>query len=508
MPVSKTKPARNTKSTPRKSRLDRVKGVVDFVRSDSWYNALTGLGNALRDKVHSTLFQTNLKLTDELAETLYHDDDMAARIVEALPEDGLRRGYTLSVENDPESKIPGQAFEYEKRLRFRAQLKDAAIWARTLGGAVLYLGIDDGQAEDQPVAEDKIRSISFVQVLTKREISPFEMYDDPLNDMKYGEPETYRLEIQPIASFGGNLSNTFLNSQIIHESRLIRLDGARTSLTRRNRNGGWHDSVLHKVYNILLKFGISWDAAAHLMQDAAQAVFKMDGLIGMIAGGDKDTLGARMETVDMSRSVARAILIDADKEEFTRQEYSFAGLPDMLQVFMLRLAAAARMPVTMLMGQSPAGMNATGESDTRMWYDRVETYQQEEILPAVERFYHLMFMAQDFEGAEPESWEVLFAKLWQMDDLQKAELQKRTAERDAIYLQNQVVLPEEVALSRFKSSGFQLETYIDLDARREMLNAEIDLAKETAGEDPIERAQKMAQATGGQDIEDNVKAHG
>jgi hypothetical protein len=70
-----------------------------------------------------------------------------------------------------------------------------------------------------------------------------------------------------------------------------------------------------------------------------------------------------------------------------------------------------------------------------------------------------------------------------LTDLEQATLEKTVAERDAIYINAQVILPEEVALSRFRPGGFHTDTMIDLDARQSMLDAEIDKAVEKAGED-------------------------
>jgi phage-related protein (TIGR01555 family) len=443
---------------------------------------LTGLGDALRDKLQSTRFERSARLNDTLLEALYHDEDMAARIVEALPEDALRRGYSLSIEGDEESELPGEAFEYEKRIGFRRALREAAVWARCFGGAVVYLGIDDGADEAQPVNEGAIKTVRFATVLTKRELTPSTYYDDP-RKANFGEPELY--ELAHLTTPGG-LAQELAPGMRIHETRVLRLDGARTSLTRRQRNQGWSDSVLQKVHAVLVQFNVGWQGTAHLLQDAAQGVFKMEGLIDMLTAGEKEALAARMELVDMSRSVARAVLLDAEKEEFSRDAPQLSGVPDTLRSFMLRLAAAARMPVTVLMGQSPAGLNATGESDTRMWYDRVEGYQEESLLPVVERFYRLMFLAADFSADEPDSWEVRFEKLWQLSDKEQAELEKLVAERDKVYIDAQVLLPEEVALNRFKAGGFSSETQIDIDARKEMLAAELELAKEKAGEDPLD----------------------
>src|SRR5580704_6823310 len=46
-------------------------------------------------------------------------------------------------------------------------------------------------------------------------------------------------------------------------------------------------------------------------------------------------------------------------------------------------------PVSLLMGQAPAGMNATGESDTRFFYDQVRA-EQEAIKPKIEKLVKIM----------------------------------------------------------------------------------------------------------------------
>lgn len=468
-----------------------IPGVVDLVsgvkhRFDAWQNALTGLGTALRDKLQSTTFRAEANLSDEMVENLYHQEDMAARIVEALPEGALRRGYSLVVEGEEASDIPSDLFEYEKRLGFRKALKDAAIWGRCFGGAAIYLGIDDGQlSEEEPVNEDAIRSLDFALVLTKRELTPNSYYETA-DEGKLGMPETYRL-----STIDGRQAD---GSDVIHETRLLRFDGARTSTRRRRRNNGWSDSVLQKVHGVLVQFNVGWASTSHILQDGSQGVFKIRGLIDMIADGDKETLNSRMELVDMGRSVARAIMVDAEGEDFQRASHNFGGLPEVLRAFMLRLSAASRMPVTILMGQAPAGLNATGESDFRMWYDEIEEYQGEEVLPHVERLSHLVFLARDFKHAPPERWSVKFHALWQLNDVEQAELEKKVAEKDKIYIDSAVLLPEEVALNRFKSGGFSAETQIDADARKEMLDAEIEIAKRHAKEDPLDAPDNPANA--------------
>lgn len=450
-------------------------------RVDSWSNLLNGLGDALRDKRQYGFFAGRAPLTDDTLENLYHQEDIAARIVDALPIEALRNGFYLSTE-DEDPDLSSALIEYDKlhRLRFTKALKQTAIWARLFGGAVIYLGIDDGQPEEMPVNMTAVRSLRWAQVLDKRYLVPKTYYGDETD--RYGEPEVYEIQRTTRPSVRG--SGAVLPSGApIHESRLLRLDGALTTQARRDQHNDWSDSVLEKVHEVIRDFGTSWQAIGHLLQDAGQGVFKIKDLYNKIAAGGVDSMTSRLQLVDMSRSIARAIALDAETESFERSAYAFQGIPDIMRLFMVRLAAAANMPVIVLMRQSPSGLNATGDSDIRLWYDQVRAYQTDDLQPVIERFYELVFAAQDFPGKRPESWSVRFDRLWQMTDKEQAEVEKLVAEKDKIYIDTGVVLPEEIALSRWKARGFSMETQIDTDAREEMRDAELELAKEKAGEE-------------------------
>jgi phage-related protein (TIGR01555 family) len=154
-------------------------------------------------------------------------------------------------------------------------------------------------------------------------------------------------------------------------------------------------------------------------------------------------------------------LLDAEDEEFRRDSYGFSGVPEILEKMMLRLAAAARLPVSLLMGQAPAGMNATGESDTRFFYDQVRA-EQEALKPKVERLVKILV------GNEQAKVDIEFPALWQMTDREKAELRRMEAETDRIYLQEGVLLPEEVAIKRFSAGDFA----IDVTSRAELAHSE------------------------------------
>lgn len=403
-------------------------------RNDSWQNMLTGFGSG-RDKATYSHLLPNDRPSPQYLEHLYDHDDIAARICDLLPNEMMRQGMDVQVDGEP--------FEIES---LSAIVKDAMIKSRIFGAAFIYIGADDGQEQDQPLNILRVRSVRFLNVLTAKDLSHHSHYKDP-STAKYGQCELYRF-------------NSPNGQTLIHESRLIPFLG--TSSLNTNH---FPPSVLQRIYPVLQQFHTAWQATAHLMTDAAQGVFKLKGLHSAVASSRSEELLRRMELVDMSRSISRSILLDAEDEDFRRDTYSFAGIPEILEKMMLRLAAAARIPVSLLMGQAPAGMNATGESDTRFFYDQVKA-EQEAIKPKIE------LIARIYQANPEAEITIKFPALWQMTDREKAELRRMEAETDRIYLQEGVLLPEEVALHRFGDSGFS----IDKESRAAL--AQIERSKE------------------------------
>jgi|GEM_PF-699406 len=398
-------------------------------RADSWINAMTGLGT-LRDKLVYTQPVAGAKLGDGALESLFNDDDIARRICAKLPREAMRRGFHIELEGDDESEDAddiGRLMDDQLMLLGAIpKLRDSWIWARLYGGGCgVFVGADDGQSPEQPLNEEGIRTISFLNVVKRPLITIKSRYED-VTSPQFGEPELYSVHV---ASTG--LGPVVARASIdIHASRMILFEGAMTAQQTFQSPSGWQDSVLQNVYSALQQSATAWQSVAHLMTDASQGVLKIANLVDLIASGGQDALRTRIQMMDMARSVARAILVDAEKESFERVSTSFAGLPEVMDKLMMRVAAAAEQPVTLLFGRSPAGMNATGESDIRGWYDTVSDAQTDILKPRLERLLRLMFAAKDSptNGRVPERWCVEFNPLWQPTDKETADTQKVVAD--------------------------------------------------------------------------------
>lgn len=417
-------------------------------RADAWVNGFTGFGTA-RDKVAGSYFDWTVILSSAELEALFYNDDVAAKIVGKLPFEMFRRGYEL------EGHQAERCADSIEELGLDRKIRQAITWARLYGGAAVVLGIMDGQEMDKPVNVESVQKIAFANVIDRRYLVPLRYYSDPTQS-KFGEPEIYTLVV-PV----GMNQNNFL----IHESRLLRFDGTEVDVVNRQRNAGWSYSVLQRVYDTIQKFGNAFSAASQLTVDAGQAVFSMKGWITAV-GANAGANAARMTMVDQQRSSGRAIVLDTDKESFRREGVQLSGLPDLLDRFMVRVAGAAEMPVSILFGQAPAGMNATGESDLTQWYDSVAAAQLDTVLPALTRVCNLLTKGQ-WDG------EIEFKSLREPDDKKRADVDYVNAQTWAIYIANNVLSAEEVKLEEFGDIPIE----VDVEALQAIIEAENDAAE-------------------------------
>ncbi|WP_143141866.1 anti-CBASS protein Acb1 family protein, partial [Xylella fastidiosa] len=178
----------------------------------------------------------------------------------------------------------------------------------------------------------------------------------------------------------------------------------------------------------------------------------------------------RFQLAAMMKSFNRMLLLDA-KDEYTQKTNHFAGVKDVIEQFMMDISGAADIPATRLFGQSPQGMNATGDSDIRNYYDRIKAQQEDELRPVLRLLYEVLFRAS--VGECPHDLEIQFNSLWQMSQTEQASIEKLRAERDQIYLTHGVIGPDVPCAELLEQ-----KTYSKLTERDVMLAAELSQAME------------------------------
>lgn len=454
-------------------------------RLDAWVGRATGIGMPGVDKGVDVNFVAE-PVGDHEAAEMWGGDDVCKRVVELPVEEMYREGYEFKTDDQDVTKA---VTDFLESLGGDHALMRAKMYERAYGGAAIFPVMQDGQKDlSRPLNENRISNFTALHVLEPAELDVVDWYTD-ITDKHYRKPMTYRLN--PIAP-GGALA---MSSTVIHESRLIIWPGVHT--TYRVTNGlrpGWGHNVFTLMKSALRGFNLAHSSISTLLVDFAQATIKIKNLANLLASGKIDEIQARMRLVEIGRSIAQAVLLDAD-EEYKRETTNVSGLADMVDRVVMRLAAAAGMPVTLMMGQSPKGLGNEGDSDLA-WWDKQIGGNQKRDTPRVKRLHDLTMLAKDGPtGGVLVDYTFTWQPLDQPSEAESAQSRLVQAQTDEKYFGIGVLSADDIAESRFGGEdGYSYDTKIDWKARAQA-QVEAAMAEEEQAQQADELHQAQVEAT-------------
>lgn len=400
------------------------------MRADSWMNFVTGLGTR-RDPSTWSTFAPKAPITPIEVTSLYNWSPTARKIVSLAIRQMFREGYEIKT-TAPDVSI--FLAEEAKRVGLDFAVFEAAIWGRAYGGGLIWAGLCDGRAPNEPLGRP-VR-LDFLEVFDPR----FAMPDGP----SMLDPERWW-----VWGIEGGSAN-------VHKSRTIRFRGVHTDELTRRGNRGWDLSILDALLDDIQAFDEAFHSGQIMLKDASQAVIKIKGLIAMLAGAKRADLATRASLMDMSRSVARALFLDTD-EEFQKVPTVFSGVSDMLDRCALKLASATDIPVAVLMGQSPAGLQATGALDVRLWYDQIKSDRKKDLEPRMLKILRMLAIPTGYTGPIEIEW----PSLWQESPSEQAATRKTIADADKIYEDMGGASPQLIIKSRWGKGKFNPDMIYD-----------------------------------------------
>lgn len=395
-----------------KSTADQIVDSLKSTRaksSDSFQNFGLNLGmgtdNALADSSYGFNPITRQRM---LLEWIHRGSWLGGVAVDLVADDMTRAGVQFGSELKPEDgeRLDAAAVQ----LAVWEAINDAIKWGRLYGGAIAVMQIE-GQKEETPL---RVKTVGKGQF---RGLYVFDrwMVEPSLSDLvtekgpHLGLPKFYRVSADAPA---------FSNAKI-HYSRCIRLEGTRLPWNQRIAEQYWGLSVYERLYDRMIAFDSATQGAAQLVYRSSFRTLKVNQLRELI-GGDTEAamiLGRYVEMARRFQGIEGITLIDSNDDLVTQSMGNFSGISDALIQFAQQLAGALQIPVVRLFGQSPAGMNATGESDIVTYYDGIKHQQERWLKTSVERIY------QCIAGSEgitlPDNFSVNFRPLWQITDEKK-----------------------------------------------------------------------------------------
>lgn len=395
---------------------------------------------------------TRMSQNYNLFTSLYRSSWIVRKIVDVFPSDMVKNWIKFNSSLDPEkiSKINSVI----RKTKTKEKIKEGLRWARLYGGAAGLILIDGDEDLSEPLDYDAIMLDDYKGLLIFDRwngIYPDIELEDDISDEEYGYPKYYSISLSEANS---NLMLSYNKQDLVkvHHSRIVRFNGRDLPLWERQAEMFWGESEIEIVFEELKKRDNTSANIASLIFLANIRVLKMNDL-GQLLGAStqkaQENLYKVLQAQNQLMSNMGIYVMDKD-DDFGSEQYSFGGLNDIYESFMLDIAGACEMPVTKLFGREPAGFNSTGESDLTQYYDTLEEKQETYLQPIIDKLLPIIFMST--LGAIPEDLDWEFNPCMNVNSKDLADLAQSMAS-PIFEAFNAGLITKEIALKELKQQN-------------------------------------------------------
>lgn len=483
--------------------LRRKNGAVRPHREDGYVNLLNKYGTK-QDNSEAYKFEREPVIPDMQLTGLYEGNGLFSKIIDTPAEEALKHGFDLNLKSDELNAFVEDALD---DLEWEEKAATAIKWARLYGGALIVMLIDDGRGLEEPVDWEHIRSIDELRVYERSIVQPdyASLYQQDYGGKgvgnrvsKFGQPEYYY-----VSSIYGSFK--------IHESRcLVFRNGVLPEQTSNATYLFWGMPEYVRIRRALRETVTAHTDSVKLLERSVQAIYSMKGLASLLTTDDgENQVLKRLQLVDTSRGLLNSIAIDSEGEQYDFKTFQFSGVKDVIDATCNMLSALTNIPQTILFGRSPAGMNATGDSDFESYYNFVEKIQRLMLKRNLRTLLDVVFRAGIASGdvAEEPDYKLEFKPLWSLSDTEQAAVDQTKAQTALVkaqtaqaYVDMQALDPTEVRRRLASDEEFDVEDIISEDDEDDLLQSLLGTEPSTMSD--VEAAQKnieQGQAPGGKE---------
>lgn len=425
-------------------RGDKKRALVAQQTADSYQNFALSLGMGTDNALAGSTYGFNpITRNRTLLEWMYRGSWLPGVAVDVIADDMTRAGVDL------QSSLPPDDIEKlkqcETHLGVWPAINDAIKWGRLYGGALLVMLID-GQDMQKPLIPERVAKNAFkgLLVLDRWMVEPTLDQANIVQELgpDLGQPMFYKVNSSAPALYG----------KIIHYSRVIRFDGVKLPYWQRVMENLWGISVLERLYDRIVAFDSATTGAAQLVYKSYVRTYKVDGLRELLAAGGP-AVSALTRFVEMMRrfqSIEGMTMIDGKDDMIAMQSGVQSGIAEALVQFGQQLSGALGIPLTRLFGQSPAGMNSTGESDLITYYDGINQKQERQLRPGLTKIFQVMGAS---EGVKIDNrFNFVFSPLWQLTEKEAAEIDQQDTQSVAL-IEERGLISQQTALKELRQRG-------------------------------------------------------
>ncbi len=403
----------------RQRQRERAENTTSIPVMDAFSNPIARLGYGTQDLLQATQYPlTRMTQNYQLLTSLYRENWIVQNIIETIPGDMVRKWYTLKSNVGPEYVDALQRLE--RKVHLRKSLLEGMYWGRLYGGAAGIIMVRGQDDLTQPLDYGLILPGCFLGLMILDRWSGIYPELGQVTD-----PSDPYLGLPEYSTILDEESGTLISK--VHHSRVLRFTGRELPYNEKIAETYWGESELEAIYNELAKRdNVSGNIAA-LTFRANVNYLETDSLDQMLAVNNAAAQNRFWQTLQaqsvIESNFGTRLVNKGDVMHNT--QYTFTGLPEVYDRVMMDVAGAAKTPVTKLFGRSPAGMNATGESDMNNYYDYIDGLRENQLRPIMERL--LPIMALSAWGTIPDDLDIDFPPLQTPDSSEIADIvEKKT----------------------------------------------------------------------------------
>ena len=386
----------------------------------------------------------------DLAEK-YQNNGLFSKIIDRPAEEALKHGMEYNVSDADLREFLDDALD---RLDWEEKAVTAIRWARLFGGSIIVMLLDDGGGLEEPVNWQDVRSVEELRVYERAIVQP--------------DPDTYRTGKAEYFDVSSTYGGTFR----VHRSRcLVFKNGSLPEYGAAQQYYYWGLPEYIRIHKDLSRALKTHTNAANMIEKSVQPVYKQRGLQNMLAGPNGDEMELkRLQVLDASRGIMNTIAVDMEGEDYDFKTFQMTGTKEILESTCNLLSAVTCIPQTILFGRSPAGENATGESDLENYYNLVEGIQKRMLKKNIRTLIKAIVQAGVYDGSieNPGNIKPTFKPLWSLSETEKATVELTKAQRAQVaaqtaqlYIDMQAIQPEEVRQALAKDEQVDVESILD-----------------------------------------------
>jgi phage-related protein (TIGR01555 family) len=398
--------------------------------ADGLSNFASGLGGD-RDKV-AHWRHTYTPLSRGEIDSIYATDWLGRKIIDIPPQDMTREWRTWQAELRPAEDL----YAAEKHFHLRTKVRQALTVARLHGGSAILIG-DRSAARDprKPLDLERVKQgdLQYLHVFSRWDLTEGKIIVD-LEDPDFGKPEFYKLNVA--------VDNSTQQPEI-HRSRFAFFSGVDAPKGMvSTANGCWGFPLFESIRQAIINVGAAAANAAALTEEAKIDIITIPDLSSQLATTEGTNRLIRRFGIAATLKSTMSTLVLGEQETFDRKQVSFGGLPELIATHLQMASGAADIPLTRLLGQSPAGLNATGESDIRNYYDMLGAKQKTDLEESLETLDEVL--VRHVLGDAPDEVVYGWNPLWQMSPAEKADVALKKAQQTQIIVGTNLLAPEEM----------------------------------------------------------------